>query len=119
LGNLQSTLSPHPETNYKALLEHNAKVYLAARNENKTLPAIEKLKQVTGKDNIHFIKLDLGDLPSCAAAAKELSSKEPKLDILFLNAYHPHSSKLIVVESWSHPQIAKPLKDTNYNGYSP
>jgi retinol dehydrogenase 12 len=62
-------------------------VYLAARNEAKTLPAIEKLKQDTGKDNIHYLKLDLGDLPSCAAAAKELASKEPKLDILFLNAY--------------------------------
>ena len=71
----------------QALLEHNAKVYLCARNEQKTFPAIEKLKQVTGKDNVHFIKLDLGDLPSCAAAAKEFIAKEPKLDILFLNAY--------------------------------
>jgi retinol dehydrogenase 12 len=75
-------------------------VYLAARNEAKTLPAIEKLKQETGKDNIHYLKLDLGDLPSCAAAARELASKEPKLDILFLNAYYPF--QLSSDEQWSH-----------------
>jgi NAD(P)-dependent dehydrogenase (short-subunit alcohol dehydrogenase family) len=48
---------------------------------------MDKLKQVTGKTDIHFLKLDLADLPSCAAAAKELTAKEPKIDILFLNAY--------------------------------
>jgi len=57
------------------------------------MPALEKLKNVTGKDNIHYIKLDLGDLPSCAQAAKELRAKEPKIDILFLNAYNLLSSK--------------------------
>ena len=56
------------------------------------MPALEKLKNVTGKDNIH-IKLDLGDLPSCAQAAKELRAKEPKIDILFLNAYNLLLSK--------------------------
>jgi retinol dehydrogenase 12 len=64
-------------------------VYLAARSEEKANAAIEKLKNVTGKDNIHFLKLDLGDIPSCAAAAKDLESKESRLDILFLNAYCP------------------------------
>ena len=68
-------------------MQHNAKVYLCARNKGKAQDAIDKLKQVTGKDDIHFIKLDLGDLPSCAAAAKELAAKEPRLDILFCNAY--------------------------------
>lgn len=64
-------------------------MYLAARNVTKTEPAIEKLKQVTGKDDVHYLKLDLGDLPSCAAAVKELASKEKKVDLLFLNAYIP------------------------------
>ena len=77
----------------KALLEHNAKVYLAARNEQKAMAAIEKLKTATGKDDIHWLKLDLADIPSCAAAAKELASNESKLDILFNNAYIlPNSS---------------------------
>jgi len=59
---------------------------LCARNEKKAFAAMDKLKGVTGKTNVHFIKLDLGDLPSCAAAAKELLVKEPTIDILFLNA---------------------------------
>ena len=74
------------ELNAQALGEHNAKVYLAARSEEKAMAAIEKLRNATGKDNFHFLKLDLGNLPSCAAAARELAAKEPKLDILFLNA---------------------------------
>jgi len=61
-------------------------VYLCARSENKALAAIEKLQKATGKTAVHFLKLDLGDLPSCAAAAKELLAREPKIDILFLNA---------------------------------
>jgi retinol dehydrogenase 12 len=59
---------------------------LCARNEKKAFAAINKLKEVTGKDNVHFLKLDLADIPSCAAAAQELLAKEPKIDILFLNA---------------------------------
>lgn len=74
-------------TNRQALLEHNAKVYLCARDEKKAFAAIEKLKQVTGKSDVHFLKLDLADIPSAAAAAKELLAKEPRIDILFLNAY--------------------------------
>ena len=74
----------------KALLEHNAKVYLAARNEQKATTAIEKLKEATGKNDVHWLKLDLSDLTSCAAAARELASKETKLDILINNAYASH-----------------------------
>jgi retinol dehydrogenase 12 len=59
---------------------------LCARNEKKAFTAMDKLKEVTGESNVHFLKLDLGNLPSCAAAAKELLAKEPKIDILFLNA---------------------------------
>jgi len=54
---------------------------------------MEKLKEITGKTNVHFLKLDLGDLPSCSAAAKELLGQEPKIDILFLNAYFIFLSK--------------------------
>jgi retinol dehydrogenase 12 len=81
----------------KALLEHNAKVYLAARSEERASAAISKLKKETGKSDIHWLKLDLGDIPSCAAAAKELASKERKLDILFNNAYVPFTTELKLV----------------------
>lgn len=91
----------------QALLQHNAKVYIASRDEERTLRAIEDLKSETGKEAI-FLKLDLGDLYAVKAAAVEflryarlyhadmhlpgthlqnLFSKETKLDVLFNNAY--------------------------------
>lgn len=56
----------------QALLEHNAKVYVAARNPDKAQKAIEDLKTATGKQAI-FLKLDLADLKSVKAAAAEFN----------------------------------------------
>ncbi|KAI0051997.1 NAD(P)-binding protein [Auriscalpium vulgare] len=69
----------------KALLQHNAKVYLAARSEERAQEAITALKTDTGKEAI-FLKLDLADLVQVKAAAEEFLSKEKQLHILFLNA---------------------------------
>ncbi|KAF5337815.1 hypothetical protein D9758_015699 [Tetrapyrgos nigripes] len=69
----------------KALLEHNAKVYLGARSQAKAEAAIEDLRQKTGKEAI-WLKLDLADLKSVKAAVEEFSSKESRLDVLFNNA---------------------------------
>jgi NAD(P)-dependent dehydrogenase (short-subunit alcohol dehydrogenase family) len=49
---------------------HNAKVYVAARNQSKAQEAIEELRKETGKEAI-FLKLDLGDLNSIKASAEE------------------------------------------------
>ena len=54
----------------KALLNHNAKVYIAARNPQKAEDAIADLKKETGKEAL-FIKLDLADLKSVKAAAED------------------------------------------------
>jgi NAD(P)-dependent dehydrogenase (short-subunit alcohol dehydrogenase family) len=54
----------------QALLEHNAKVYIAARSKSKATAAIEELKQVTGREAI-FLKLDLADLRQVKQAAEE------------------------------------------------
>ncbi|KAG6849928.1 hypothetical protein H0H93_003457 [Arthromyces matolae] len=54
----------------KVLLQHNAKVYLAARNPDKAKAAIEDLRAQTGKDAI-YLKIDLADLQSVKAAAEE------------------------------------------------
>ena len=62
-------------------------MWIAGRSEEKALKAMETLKAETGNNKVFFLKLDLADIPSCAAAAKELISKEEKLDILFNNAY--------------------------------
>ncbi|CAA7262941.1 unnamed protein product [Cyclocybe aegerita] len=69
----------------KALLQHNAKVYVAARSQDKAEQAIQDLKEQTGKDGI-FLKLDLGDLKGVKASAEEFLSKEKELHILFNNA---------------------------------
>ncbi|KAL1759012.1 hypothetical protein FB107DRAFT_206059 [Schizophyllum commune] len=69
----------------RALLEHNATVYLAARDESKAKQAIDELKEATGKE-VRFLKLDLADLKAVKAAAEEYSRRESRLDILFNSA---------------------------------
>ncbi|KAF9465125.1 hypothetical protein BDZ94DRAFT_1307286 [Collybia nuda] len=69
----------------QALLEHNAKVYIATRNQASAEAAIKELKALTGKD-AHFIHLDLEDLPSVRKAAEEFLKQETRLDVLFNNA---------------------------------
>ncbi|KAJ8515180.1 hypothetical protein ONZ45_g7374 [Pleurotus djamor] len=69
----------------RALLAHNATVYMASRSEERARGAIADLKADTGKDAL-FLHLDLGNLASVRAAAAEFLSKEKQLDILFNNA---------------------------------
>ncbi|KAI0633469.1 NAD-P-binding protein [Trametes polyzona] len=66
----------------KALLAHNAKVYMAARNEAKATAAIAELYRETGKRAV-FLKLDLADLKSVKAAAQDFVCKESRLHVLF------------------------------------
>jgi len=61
------TLSHHFE---KALLERNATVYLAARDEKKSQNVIDEYTRLTGKVAI-FLKMDLADLNSVRAAVEE------------------------------------------------
>ncbi|KAF9055839.1 hypothetical protein BJ165DRAFT_1412265 [Panaeolus papilionaceus] len=69
----------------KALLNHNAKVYMAARSQEKAEEAIAQLKKETGKEGI-WLKLDLADLNSIKSAAEEFAKKEKELHVLFNNA---------------------------------
>ena len=77
------------------LLQHNAKVYLAARSEDKANTAIQELEvevkrlvSENAKDSrfsegkIIPLIFDLCDLKGCIAAAREFLSKEDRLDIL-------------------------------------
>ncbi|EAU86189.2 hypothetical protein CC1G_03400 [Coprinopsis cinerea okayama7 len=54
----------------KALLEHDAKVYILSRNEQKALPVIDQLEKDTKKRPL-FIKTELSDLNSVKRAAEE------------------------------------------------
>ncbi|KAJ7779818.1 NAD(P)-binding protein [Mycena metata] len=69
----------------KALLQHNAKVYIAARSAEKSKAAIDDLKAQTGKQ-AEFLLLDLADLTSVKRAAAEFAQKESRLHVLFNNA---------------------------------
>ncbi|KAK7449211.1 short-chain alcohol dehydrogenase [Stygiomarasmius scandens] len=61
----------------KALLEKNATVYLAARDQQKSQTVIDEYTRLTGR-TATFLKLDLADLHSVEAAAREFSrSKRP------------------------------------------
>ncbi|KAI8995252.1 NAD-P-binding protein [Trametes punicea] len=69
----------------KALLNHNAKVYIAGRNPQRVQEAIEDLRRETGKEALS-LQLDLADLHSIKRAAEEFLSKEQRLDVLFNSA---------------------------------
>ncbi|KZV86948.1 NAD(P)-binding protein [Exidia glandulosa HHB12029] len=68
----------------KALLSHNAKVYMASRSKSKAEEAIAQLHRETGKSAI-FLELDLGSLASVKQAAQTFLGLEPELHILFNN----------------------------------
>ncbi|KAF7374339.1 NAD(P)-binding protein [Mycena sanguinolenta] len=68
----------------KALLQHNAKVYVAARSPENAKAAIEDLKFQTGKQ-AEFLHLDLADLHAVKRAANEFMEKETRLHVLFNN----------------------------------
>ncbi|KAH8818745.1 NAD(P)-binding protein [Flagelloscypha sp. PMI_526] len=70
----------------KALLEHNAKVYLAARSREKALVAIDKLKAETNGKEAIFLQLDLSSLADVKRAAEEFKTKESQLHIVINNA---------------------------------
>ncbi|KAH6910201.1 hypothetical protein BKA70DRAFT_118357 [Coprinopsis sp. MPI-PUGE-AT-0042] len=68
----------------KALLEKNAKVYIACRNEGKAQATIGELEKETGRRALS-LKLDLVDLGSVEECAKEFLRHESRLDILYNN----------------------------------
>ncbi|CZR69356.1 related to enoyl-CoA hydratase/isomerase [Phialocephala subalpina] len=69
------------------LSKHSPKqIYLLARTQSKAEAAIKDLQSAVPKAPISFIQCDLTDLKSVEAAAKDFTSKEKKLDILYLNA---------------------------------
>lgn len=55
----------------RVLLEHGAKVYIACRSAEKAATAIAELKEITGKDSVFAISIDLSDLHSIKKGADE------------------------------------------------
>lgn len=70
------------------LYSKDAKVYVAARSEEKAAKAIEEIKERSPRSagELAFIHLDLADLTTIKASAQAFLSRESKLDVLFNNA---------------------------------
>lgn len=77
----------------------NARIYIAARSEHKSLAAIEDIQASTGNTNIFFLKLDLADLPAVKEAAEEFMGKETELHVLVDNGCVYHIKHLAVGET--------------------
>lgn len=72
----------------KILYSHNAKVYVAARSEQKASKAIASVEASYPKSggDLVFLYLDLDDLTVVKQSAESFLSKESKLDVLWNNA---------------------------------
>lgn len=70
------------------MYSHDAKVYVAARSEEKINAAIKEIRTAfpSSKGSLHYLHLDLGDLSTIKKSADEFLSKEQKLDVLWNNA---------------------------------
>jgi NAD(P)-dependent dehydrogenase (short-subunit alcohol dehydrogenase family) len=68
------------------LFQKGAKVYVACRNEEKALNAIERMKAVGGTGDLVYGHLDLASLSSVKAFAEKFLATESSLDLLINNA---------------------------------
>jgi NAD(P)-dependent dehydrogenase (short-subunit alcohol dehydrogenase family) len=63
-----------------------ATTVLACRNEAKAAAAAAEVTRRTWNDDIHVVRMDLGDLDSVRAAAEEILRRWDRLDVLVNNA---------------------------------
>jgi NAD(P)-dependent dehydrogenase (short-subunit alcohol dehydrogenase family) len=70
----------------RVLLSKGAKVYIAARSQEKSQKVIDELKKETGNESVFFLRLDLTDLVAIKAAVEEFMGKESELHALYNNA---------------------------------
>ncbi|KAI8802832.1 hypothetical protein BJ742DRAFT_831580 [Cladochytrium replicatum] len=73
-------------TTIQALLEKNAKVFLAARDPARAEAAISKLKNEFPNAKIEFLQLDLADIKQTKEAAEKFVKSGESLNILINNA---------------------------------
>jgi NAD(P)-dependent dehydrogenase (short-subunit alcohol dehydrogenase family) len=68
------------------LYQKGAKVYVACRNEEKAIDAIERMKAVSSGGELIFGHLDLASLGSVKEFAEKVIASENRLDLLINNA---------------------------------
>ncbi len=72
----------------KILYAKNAKVYIAARSQEKAETAMEEIRKASPASNgsLTFLRLDLADLTTIKGSADTFLAAEKKLHVLFNNA---------------------------------
>ncbi|KAG8891189.1 hypothetical protein FRB99_003797, partial [Tulasnella sp. 403] len=77
----------------KHLARHGAKVYMAARSEQRCREAIAKLREegILKRGTVEFLRVDLSSLKDVKRAADVFESSETKLDILGRHFLPPRS----------------------------
>ena len=69
------------------LLREGAEVFIACRNKEKAMKAVQELESLSGvKGKVWALELDLADLHSIEAMALAFQAQRPKLDVLINNA---------------------------------
>ncbi|KAM5343768.1 hypothetical protein ACJ41O_012305 [Fusarium nematophilum] len=72
----------------RMLYSKNARVYIAARSEERAKKAMEDIKTAIpeSRGSMNFLHLDLGDLTTIKTSVDAFTSREKKLHVLFNNA---------------------------------
>ena len=69
-----------------SLAARGARVFIAARSEDKTRAVIDEIAAQTGNDQLEFLSLDLGNLDSVQACAEAFLAQGEPLHVLINNA---------------------------------
>lgn len=70
----------------RAFAQHGGHVVLACRNRAKADAAVSAIEAVASNPSLEVLEVDLGDLDSVAAAAKQFLADHDRLDVLVNNA---------------------------------
>uniref|UniRef100_A0A7S0RAS4 Protochlorophyllide reductase n=1 Tax=Pyramimonas obovata TaxID=1411642 RepID=A0A7S0RAS4_9CHLO len=68
------------------LAQMQARVIMACRSEERTLPVVKDIKELTGNQNVEYWPLDLASLASVRSFAKRVGESPVGVDVLVSNA---------------------------------
>ena len=93
-------------------LEENWRVIISSRNEDKLNNAVEKLKELTDKEEIFYKACDVSNYNDVKDTVKYIETDLSKIDIALLNAaaYSPNRTQEFDIENYNL------LIDVNLNG---
>ena len=84
----------------RKIAESGAEIGLVARNAEKGAAVVERLKEETGNQAIHFFQADLSKFSDVRTVADEISAAFPVLDVLVNNAGAMFTSREISVDGY-------------------